>query len=84
MGDVLPSKRRKKMPFGKKLTEKISDRKIVELNFSQIEAAVLTYLSALKAIKYNTEDVFSLDLSDIVGKKPTEIVRVGIQVRKEV
>lgn len=72
------------MPFGKKLTEKISDRKIVELNFSQIEAAVLTYLSALKAIKYNTEDVFSLDLSDIVGKKPTEIVRVGIQVRKEV
>lgn len=72
------------MPFGKKLTNKISDSKTIELNFAHIEAAVLTHLSALKVLKYSPEDVFTLDLSDIVGKKATDIVRVGIQVRKEV
>lgn len=72
------------MTFGKKFAELHGEDKLIELNYAQIEAAVLAHLSALKVIKYDPYDVFTADLSDVVGKKSSDTVKVRIKIRKEV
>jgi len=84
LGDELPnSKRRKqKMPFGKKLTNLLGEEKTIEIARSQFDAAVLTYLSAIKVVNYDADDVFSLEY--FPGEKSDKTVRLKIMKRKEV
>lgn len=70
------------MPFGKKLTEKLGEVKTVEVARSQFDAAILTYLSALKVIHYQPEDVFTVECYP--GEQSDKTIRLKITKRKEV
>lgn len=72
------------MTFGKKFLSETGEAKVIQVSVAQIEAAILTYLSAVKAVRYDPYDVYSLNLDDIVGKKSTDVIKVGIKIRKEV
>lgn len=84
LGDELPtSKRRKqKMTFGKKFADKFGEDRTVEISAANIHAAVETFLRSVKKIK-DSDDVFAINLDEIVGKKPTDVIKVGVRIRKE-
>lgn len=70
------------MTFGTKLTNRIGKDEIVEISLANIQDQIVALLYATKRIK-DYQDVLSLDLGDIIGKKRTDVVRIGIKVRKE-
>ena len=70
------------MTFGKKFADKFGEEVLVEISVSQIQAAVLAHLNAMKKIK-DTDDIFTINLDEIVGKKPADVITVGIKRRKE-
>jgi hypothetical protein len=71
------------MTFAKKFLDITGEAKTIEVSVSQIEAAILTYLSAVKAVKYDPYNVYTINLDDIVGKKSTDVIKVGIKVSRE-
>ena len=70
------------MPFGKKLTEKLGEATTIEVARSQFDAAILTYLSAIKVIRYQPEDVFTIEY--FPGERTDSNVKLKILKRKEV
>lgn len=70
------------MPFGKKFVEKFGVDKTIKVSVANIEAAVVATLYAMKLVPENT-DVLQIDWGDLVNKKPTDLVSMGIKVRKE-
>lgn len=69
------------MPFGKKLTEKLGEDKVIDVSLSNIKAAVETFLRQMKAIK-DSDDVFALNLDNITGKNDPDIIRIVVKIRK--
>ncbi len=70
------------MTFGKKFSDKFGEDRMVEISAANIHAAVETFLRSMKKLK-DSDDVFSINLDEIVGKKPTDVIKVGIRIRKE-
>lgn len=85
LGDVLTTSKGKKQmsTFGKKFADKFGVDKTVEVSVANLQAAVETFLRSMKALK-DSDDVFSINFDEIVGKKPTDIIHVGIKIRKDV
>lgn len=70
------------MTFAKKFLETVGETKTIEVNKSQIDAAILTYLSAMKVLNYKEEDLYTLEF--FPGEKSDKLVRLKIIKRKEV
>lgn len=71
------------MTFGQKFADKFGEDRVAEVSVANIQAAVETFLRSMKKLK-DSDDVFAINLDEIVGKKPTDVIRVGIRIRKEV
>jgi hypothetical protein len=80
LGDQL--KRKTKMPFGKKFVEKFGTDKTIEVSVANIEAAVVSALYAMKLVPERV-DVLTINWQDLINKKPTDVISMGIKVRKE-
>ena len=70
------------MPFGKKFVEKFGTDKKIKVSVANIEAAVIAALYAMRAIPEHT-DILQINWGDLINKKPTDLVSVGITTRKE-
>lgn len=71
------------MPFGKKFAEKFGTDKTIKVSVANIEAAVVATLYAMKLVPERT-DILQINWGDLVNKKPTEVITVGIKTRKEI
>lgn len=70
------------MPFGKKFVEKFGTDKTIEVSVANIEAAVVSALYAMKLVPERV-DVLTINWQDLINKKPTDVISMGIKVRKE-
>lgn len=70
------------MTFGKKFADKFGEDKHIEISVANINAAIEAFLRSVKKLK-DSDDVFAINLDEIVGKKPTDVIKVGIRIRKE-
>ncbi len=70
------------MTFGKKFSDKFGEDKKIEISTANIHAAVEAFLRSVKKLK-DSDDVFSINMDEIVGKKPTDVITIGIRIRKE-
>lgn len=71
------------MTFGKKFADTFGEDRVQEISVANINAAVEAFLRQMKVLK-DSDDVFALNLDQVVGKKPTDVIRIGIKVRKDV
>lgn len=84
LGDALPTSKRRKqtMTFGKKFADKFGEDRKIEISAANIHAAVETFLRSVKKLK-DSDDVYAINMDEIVGKKPRDVITIGIKIRKE-
>lgn len=70
------------MPFGKKFVERFGTDKTIKVSVANVEAAVASALYAMKLIPENT-DILQINWGDLVNKKSTDLVSLGIKIPKE-
>jgi len=70
------------MPFGKKFVEKFGTDKTIKVSVANIEAAVVSALYAMKLVPEKI-DILAIDWQDLVNKKPTDVISMGIRIRKD-
>lgn len=70
------------MAFGKKFVERFGTDKTIKVSVANIEDAVVATLYAMKLIPERI-DVLQINWGDLVNKKPTDTITVGIKIRKE-
>lgn len=75
-------KRKTKMPFGKKFVEKFGTDKTIKVSVANIEAAVVSALYAMKLVPEKI-DILTINWEDLINKKPTDVVSMGLKIRKE-
>ena len=78
---LVDQKRKTTMPFGKKFAEKFGTDKKIKVSVANIEDAITAALYGMRLIPENT-DVFQINWNDLVNKKPTDVITVGLKVRK--
>lgn len=71
------------MPFGKKFVEAFGEDRTVKISVANFEGAIMAWLYATGAVPEKV-DILQINWADLQGKKPTDVVSVGIKVRKEV
>jgi hypothetical protein len=75
-------KRRTKMAFGKKFVEKFGTDKTIKVSVANIEAAIVSTLYSMRLVPEHT-DILAINWQDLINKKPTDVVSVGVKIRKE-
>lgn len=71
------------MAFGKKFIQKFGTDKTVEVSIANIEDAIVAFLYSIKAIP-EAKDVLQINWEDLCNKKPTDVIKVGVKIRKEI
>ena len=71
------------MPFGKKFVEKFGQDQTVNISVANFEGAIMAWLYATGAVPEKV-DILQINWADLAGKKPTDVIPVGIKIRKEV
>lgn len=71
------------MTFGTKFVDKFGEDKVCEISAANINAAIEAFLRSMKVLK-DSDEVYAINIGDLSGKKPTDIISVGIKIRKDV